>query len=168
MYFQTVAWTVILHLAFQSIGIVYGDIGTSPLYVFASTFPNGIKHNDDILGVLSIIFYTLTLIPLVKYVFIVLRANDNGDGKIFDHYYLFSFSYVNIEIQVAQDQVNIFLCLTRIVDMRDASFVRLIPILFYFLTANIYLFILQYSIYIIVNFFFNILFFVCVLKYLVF
>ena len=102
---------MILHLAFQSIGIVYGDIGTSPLYVFASTFPNGIKHNDDILGVLSIIFYTLTLIPLVKYVFIVLRANDNGDGKILDHYYWFSFSYVNIEIQVAQvvHQVNIFL-----------------------------------------------------------
>lgn len=99
---------MILHLAFQSIGIVYGDIGTSPLYVFASTFANGIKHNDDILGVLSIIFYTLTLIPLVKYVFIVLRANDNGDGKILDHYYLFSFSYVNIEIQVVH-QENIFL-----------------------------------------------------------
>ena len=58
---------VILHLAFQSIGIVYWDIGTSPvyiigilqgvpLYVFDSTFTNGINHNDDILGVLSMIF----------------------------------------------------------------------------------------------------------------
>jgi KUP system potassium uptake protein len=74
----------VLHLAFQSIGIVYGDIGTSPLYVYASTFSNGINHNDDVLGVLSLIFYTLTLIPLVKYVLIVLRANDNGDGKIFN------------------------------------------------------------------------------------
>lgn len=73
---------MILNLAFQSIGIVYGDIGTSPLYVYASTFSKGIQHNDDILGVLSMIFYTLTLIPLVKYVFIVLRANDNGDGKL--------------------------------------------------------------------------------------
>lgn len=80
--FQAVGLSVILHLAFQSIGIVYGDIGTSPLYVYASTFTNGIKHNDDILGVLSLIFYTLTLIPLVKYVFIVLRANDNGEGTI--------------------------------------------------------------------------------------
>ena len=80
--FQAVGWSVILHLAFQSIGIVYGDIGTSPLYVYASTFTNGIKHNDDILGVLSLIFYTLTLIPLFKYVFIVLKANDNGEGKI--------------------------------------------------------------------------------------
>jgi len=77
-----VGWSVVLHLAFQSIGIVYGDIGTSPLYVYASTFSNGIKHNDDILGVLSLIFYTLTLIPLVKYVFIVLQANDNGEGTI--------------------------------------------------------------------------------------
>ncbi|XP_023892774.1 potassium transporter 5 [Quercus suber] len=103
---KTVAWTVILHLAFQSIGIVYGDIGTSPLYVFASTFPNGIKHNDDILGVLSIIFYTLTLIPLVKYVFIVLRANDNGDGGTFALYSLIC-RYAKVGLipsQQAEDQ----------------------------------------------------------------
>lgn len=85
---KAVGWSVVLHLAFQSIGIVYGDIGTSPLYVFPSTFPNGIKHNDDILGVLSLIFYTITLIPLVKYVLIVLQANDNGDGGTFALYSL--------------------------------------------------------------------------------
>ncbi|KAK1561167.1 hypothetical protein Q3G72_035117 [Acer saccharum] len=83
-----VKWSIILQLAFQSIGIVYGDIGTSPLYVYASTFTNGIKHADDILGVLSLILYTLTLIPLVKYVLIVLRANDNGDGGTFALYSL--------------------------------------------------------------------------------
>ncbi|KAA0044363.1 potassium transporter 5-like [Cucumis melo var. makuwa] len=81
-------WSVILHLAFQSIGIVYGDIGTSPLYVFSSTFPGGIKHNDDILGVLSLIIYTITLIPVIKYVFIVLKANDNGEGGTFALYSL--------------------------------------------------------------------------------
>ncbi|KAM6570705.1 hypothetical protein CsatB_018690 [Cannabis sativa] len=47
---KVMKWSTVLHLAFQSIGIVYGDIGTSPLYVYASTFPNGIKHEDDILG----------------------------------------------------------------------------------------------------------------------
>ncbi|TXG63484.1 hypothetical protein EZV62_010478 [Acer yangbiense] len=83
-----VKWSIIFQLAFQSIGIVYGDIGTSPLYVYASTFTNGIKHADDILGVLSLILYTLTLIPLVKYVLIVLRANDNGDGGTFALYSL--------------------------------------------------------------------------------
>ncbi|KAK7303840.1 hypothetical protein RJT34_14757 [Clitoria ternatea] len=82
------AMTMILQLAFQSIGIVYGDIGTSPLYVYSSTFSNGIKHNDDILGVLSLIFYTLTLIPLLKYVFVVLRATDNGNGGTFALYSL--------------------------------------------------------------------------------
>ncbi|MCD7456625.1 Potassium transporter 5 [Datura stramonium] len=81
-------WSMILQLAFQSIGVVYGDIGTSPLYVYSSTFVNGIKHEDDILGVLSLIFYTLTFIPLIKYVFIVLRANDNGDGGTFAIYSL--------------------------------------------------------------------------------
>lgn len=71
-------------MAFQSIGIVYGDIGTSPLYVFPSTFAEGVvKHDDDILGVLSLIIYTLTLLPLIKYVFILLHANDNGDGNVF-------------------------------------------------------------------------------------
>ncbi|XVF32600.1 hypothetical protein REPUB_Repub17cG0096400 [Reevesia pubescens] len=71
---------MILQLAFQSLGIVYGDLGTSPLYVLPSTFSDGIKHRDDILGVYSLIFYTFTLLPSVKYILIVLRATDNGDG----------------------------------------------------------------------------------------
>ncbi|KAG7025572.1 Potassium transporter 5, partial [Cucurbita argyrosperma subsp. argyrosperma] len=82
------SWVVILQLAFQSIGVVYGDIGTSPLYVYASTFTEGIKHSDDVLGVLSLILYTLTLIPLLKYVFFVLQANDNGEGGTFALYSL--------------------------------------------------------------------------------
>jgi KUP system potassium uptake protein len=73
--------SVIIQLAFQSMGIVYGDLGTSPLYVYSSIFADGVKANDDILGVFSLIFYTITLVTLVKYVFIVLRATDNGDGK---------------------------------------------------------------------------------------
>lgn len=61
--------------------MVYGDIGTSPLYVYASTFTDGIKDTDDLLGTLSLIMYTILLLPLLKYVFIVLWANDNGDGE---------------------------------------------------------------------------------------
>ncbi|MCD7449027.1 Potassium transporter 5 [Datura stramonium] len=74
--------------AYQSLGVVYGDMGTSPMYVYSSTFTNGIKHEDDIIGVLSIIFYTITLIALIKYVFIVLRAAYNGDGGTFALYSL--------------------------------------------------------------------------------
>ncbi|GAB4829806.1 hypothetical protein Ancab_019460 [Ancistrocladus abbreviatus] len=85
---QAANWGVILRLAFQSIGVVYGDIGTSPLYVYSSTFSKGIKHTDDIIGVLSLIYFTLTLLPLIKYVFIVLHANDNGKGGTFALYSL--------------------------------------------------------------------------------
>ncbi|CAI9092365.1 OLC1v1027582C1 [Oldenlandia corymbosa var. corymbosa] len=74
-----------LLLAFQSLGIVYGDIGTSPLYVLSSV---GLKDptEDDLLGILSLIFWTLTIIPLIKYVFIVLRADDHGEGGTFALY----------------------------------------------------------------------------------
>ncbi|XP_020596273.1 potassium transporter 20-like [Phalaenopsis equestris] len=77
-----VGWTSTLKLAFQSIGVVYGEIGTSPLHVYSSTFTDGIKEKDDILGVLSLILYTLIIIPLIKYVFIVLWANDDGAEKL--------------------------------------------------------------------------------------
>ncbi|XP_070012571.1 potassium transporter 5-like isoform X5 [Nicotiana sylvestris] len=85
---QVVGWSVIMKLAFQSLGVVYGDIGTSPLYVFSTIFLDGIKHEEDVLGALSLIIYTITLIPVVKYVFIVLQANDNGDGGTFALYSL--------------------------------------------------------------------------------
>lgn len=71
---------MLLRLAFQSLGIVYGDLGTSPLYVFHNTFPDGINDTEDVIGALSLIIYSLLLIPLIKYVFIVCKANDNGQG----------------------------------------------------------------------------------------
>jgi len=77
------SWRTTMSLAFQSLGVVYGDIGTSPLYVYASTFTDGINDKDDVVGVLSLIIYTITLVALLKYVFIVLQANDNGEGTLF-------------------------------------------------------------------------------------
>ncbi|KAL5141067.1 Potassium transporter 11 [Glycine soja] len=71
---------LLLRLAYQSLGVVYGDLGTSPLYVFYNTFPQQIDNQEDVIGALSLIIYSLTLVPLLKYVLIVLRANDNGQG----------------------------------------------------------------------------------------
>ncbi|EEE61671.1 hypothetical protein OsJ_16139 [Oryza sativa Japonica Group] len=71
---------LLLRLAFQSLGVVFGDLGTSPLYVFYNAFPHGVDDEEDVIGALSLIIYTLTLIPLLKYVFVVLRANDNGQA----------------------------------------------------------------------------------------
>ncbi|TXG54633.1 hypothetical protein EZV62_019889 [Acer yangbiense] len=85
------SWKTLLTLAYQSLGVVYGDLSTSPLYVYKSTFAEDIQHsetNEEIYGVLSFVFWTLTLIPLVKYVFIVLRADDNGEGGTFALYSL--------------------------------------------------------------------------------
>lgn len=70
---------------------MYGDLSTSPLYVYKSAFAEDIQHsdtNEEIYGVLSFVFWTLTLIPLLKYVFIVLRADDNGEGGTFALYSL--------------------------------------------------------------------------------
>ncbi|CAK7326961.1 unnamed protein product [Dovyalis caffra] len=78
-----------LSLAFQTLGVVYGDMGTSPLYVFTDVFSKvPIKSEVDVLGALSLVIYTIALIPLAKYVFIVLKANDNGEGGTFALYSL--------------------------------------------------------------------------------
>ena len=70
---------MLLWLAFQSTGVIYGDIGTSPLYVFSSTFTEQPSW-DDLVGALSIIIWSLTMIVTVKYTFIVLSADDDGQG----------------------------------------------------------------------------------------
>ncbi|GAV85627.1 LOW QUALITY PROTEIN: K_trans domain-containing protein, partial [Cephalotus follicularis] len=78
-----------LGLAFQTLGVVYGDMGTSPLYVFSDVFSKvPIESDVDILGALSLVMYTIALIPLAKYVFVVLKANDNGEGGTFALYSL--------------------------------------------------------------------------------
>ncbi|PUZ68140.1 hypothetical protein GQ55_2G001500 [Panicum hallii var. hallii] len=83
-------WARTLRLAFQCVGVLYGDIGTSPLYVYSSTFTGGIRHTDDLLGVLSLIIYSFLLFTIIKYVYIALRANDDGDGGTFALYSLIS------------------------------------------------------------------------------
>ncbi|KAG9523738.1 putative potassium transporter, partial [Aureobasidium melanogenum] len=81
-------WTL-LYLAYQSTGVIYGDIGTSPLYVYSSTFTSE-PSKDDLLGALSLIIWTLTLIVTFKYVLIVLSADDEGEGGTFAIYTLLS------------------------------------------------------------------------------
>lgn len=76
-------------LAYQSMGVIYGDIGTSPLYVYSSTF-RGEPSYDDLLGALSLIIWAVTLMVTVKYVMIVLWANDEGEGGTFAVYSLLS------------------------------------------------------------------------------
>src|SRR5512139_1672528 len=72
-------------LALGALGVVYGDIGTSPLYALRSCFtgPTGVSpSHDNVLGVLSLIFWALALIVSVKYIAFVLRADNRGEGGI--------------------------------------------------------------------------------------
>ncbi len=75
-----------------TIGIVYGDIGTSPLYVMKSIMAGngGINHVDEtfIIGALSLVFWTVTLLTTVKYVLIAMKADNHGEGGIFSLYAL--------------------------------------------------------------------------------
>ncbi len=72
-----------LKLAAGAIGIVFGDIGTSPLYAFRETF-RGAHHmpidNLHILGVVSLIFWSMVLVVALQYVTILMRADNNGQG----------------------------------------------------------------------------------------
>lgn len=71
-----------------TLGIIYGDIGTSPLYVFKAIIGSRQITADLILGGLSLIFWTLTLQTTIKYVIITLRADNKGEGGIFSLYSL--------------------------------------------------------------------------------
>jgi K+ transporter len=75
-----------------ALGVVYGDIGTSPLYVMKSIIQgNGGLDNiseNFILGALSLIFWTITILTTIKYVLLTLNADNNGEGGIFSLYTL--------------------------------------------------------------------------------
>lgn len=71
-----------------SLGIIYGDIGTSPLYVFKAIIGEQTITSELILGGLSCIFWTLTLQTTIKYVLITLQADNKGEGGIFSLYSL--------------------------------------------------------------------------------
>ena len=71
-------------LALGSVGVVYGDIGTSPLYAFrvavVAAVESGPVRSDIVLGVLSLILWALIVVVAIKYVLLLLRADNNGEG----------------------------------------------------------------------------------------
>ncbi|MDH4274878.1 MAG: KUP/HAK/KT family potassium transporter, partial [Gammaproteobacteria bacterium] len=72
-----------LPLAFGTLGVVYGDIGTSPLYTMSVVFsgPHGILHSvDNMFGILSLILWSLIIVVSIKYVSFVMHADNRGEG----------------------------------------------------------------------------------------
>jgi len=76
-------------LVISALGVVYGDIGTSPLYAIDQIFlgPAGVAPTpDNVLGAISLAIWTITLIVAVKYALLVLRAENDGEGGVFALY----------------------------------------------------------------------------------
>ena len=72
-------------LTLAALGVVYGDIGTSPLYTLREAFGHaGGLHLSEpaVLGVLSLVFWSLILVVTVKYVVLILRADNRGEGGV--------------------------------------------------------------------------------------
>ena len=89
---QTSSDRFTLGMAIVALGVVYGDIGTSPLYT-AQTFlagQGGLQNinSEAVYGMLSLLFWSITLITTVKYVFVAMRTDNKGEGGIFALYSL--------------------------------------------------------------------------------
>ena len=72
-------------LTLAALGVVFGDIGTSPLYTVQTCFSDftGLKPTpDDVLGILSLITWALIIVVTLKYVIVVMRADNHGEGGV--------------------------------------------------------------------------------------
>lgn len=81
-----------------TLGIIFGDIGTSPLYVMSAIMGGNIITRDLVFGGLSLVFWTLTIQTTVKYIILVLRADNKGEGGIFSLYNLLKRRYPQLII----------------------------------------------------------------------
>lgn len=76
---------LLLPVTLTAVGVVYGDIGTSPLYAMRECFfgPHAVHPtHENVLGVLSLIIYSLLLVISIKYIVVVMRADNQGEGGI--------------------------------------------------------------------------------------
>jgi KUP system potassium uptake protein len=72
-------------LVLGAVGVVYGDIGTSPLYAVKECFSGGyglLPTDENVLGVLSLVFWALVMVIVVKYLTFIMRADNRGEGGI--------------------------------------------------------------------------------------
>src|ERR1700761_186868 len=69
-------------LALGALGVVYGDIGTSPLYAMRECFTHAVPTESSILGIVSLIFWSLVLVVVIKYLTFVLKVDNRGEGGI--------------------------------------------------------------------------------------
>lgn len=77
-------WKTTTLMTIRSLGVIYGDIGTSPLYVISSIFGTGIEISEEtVIGACSLIVWSLVMVVTFKYIGLVLREDNHGEGGIF-------------------------------------------------------------------------------------
>ncbi|XP_054789053.1 potassium transporter 2-like isoform X1 [Prosopis cineraria] len=81
-------WKQTILLSSQIVGVVYGQISTAPLYVFGTMYPSDVNSEEVVYELFSFIFWTLTVISLLKYAFIMLKVDNDGEGGTFALYSL--------------------------------------------------------------------------------
>src|SRR3712207_6488148 len=74
-------------LVLGALGVVFGDIGTSPIYTLQTVFDPGDPHpvpvsHDSVLGIVSLIFWAVTIVVTLTYVLLIMRADNDGEGGI--------------------------------------------------------------------------------------
>lgn len=89
-------------LTFGALGVVYGDIGTSPIYALKESLANAGTAQNEVFGVVSLLFWSLMIVVTIKYLLFVLRADNNGEGGI-----LALFSLLPASIRRPTKKLNI-------------------------------------------------------------
>lgn len=97
-------------LAYKTLGVVFGGLVTSPLYVYPSMQLKS-PTEDDYLGIYCIIFWTLSLIGVVKYAWIALKADDQGEGNVILCIRFFSVTCLNHWIPAPYSFQSFVLCI---------------------------------------------------------
>lgn len=79
---STARKTGTIGLSVSALGVAFGDIGTSPIYALSQSAQAGGSAPQDIIGVASLVFWTLTIVVSLKYMLVVLRADNHGEGGV--------------------------------------------------------------------------------------
>ncbi|PON60735.1 Potassium transporter [Trema orientale] len=84
--FKSETWKHTILFSFQSLGVLYGQLSSAPLYVLVTVPQKDFASEETVYGLFSFIFWTMTIISLLKYALLVLRADDDGEGGTFALY----------------------------------------------------------------------------------
>ncbi|KAL0911414.1 hypothetical protein M5K25_019555 [Dendrobium thyrsiflorum] len=103
-----------ISMGIKSLGVVHGDLSITLIYLYKSSFAEDIEHSkmiEEIFGAISFVFLTLSLICILKYIFIVLQADDNGEnGTIVMYYLLCRLARVGLLLngQIADEELSTY------------------------------------------------------------